>query len=98
IVCNLKLGNGMTLASFLGDIVQLREQQHTFNRLLSTVDNVYNEMLAIEKRLAETSERMLSAVAGVYGRKSSEYEMAGGTRRPERRRSSPSAEEAQPVV
>ncbi|MBW4484514.1 MAG: hypothetical protein KME14_18430 [Tildeniella torsiva UHER 1998/13D] len=95
---NLDLGNGMTLASFWADIDNMRDRQNKYNELLSTVDQLYNEMLAAEKALAEKSERMLNAVAVVYGRKSSEYEMAGGKRRSERRRSSQSAPDQQSVA
>lgn len=46
-------------------------------------------MLAMEKDLAELSERILSAVSVKYGRNSTEYEMAGGVRRSERRSRQP---------
>lgn len=95
---NLDMGNGLTLASFWADIDEMRDRQKKYNELLSTVDQLYNEMLAAEKALAEKSERMLNAVAVVYGRNSSEYEMAGGRRRSERRRSSRSAPDQQSVA
>lgn len=83
---NLDLGNGMTLRSFWTEIDQLRDQQTLYNKLLSNVDQVYNELLAEERQLARKSEKMLKSIAVVYGQDSSEYEMAGGTRRPERKR------------
>ncbi|MBE9139770.1 hypothetical protein IQ254_21660 [Nodosilinea sp. LEGE 07088] len=95
---NLDMGNGMTLVSFWADIDDLRDRQKKYNELLSTVDQLYNEMLAAEKALAEKSERMLNAVAVVYGRNSSEYEMAGGKRRSERRRTSQPAPGQQSVA
>jgi hypothetical protein len=95
---NLDMGNGMTLESFWADIDDVRDLQKKYNELLSTVDQLYHEMLDTEKALAEKSERMLNAVAVVYGRKSSEYEMAGGTRRSERRRSRQSSGEQQSVA
>ncbi|MBE9111132.1 hypothetical protein IQ273_17135 [Nodosilinea sp. LEGE 07298] len=84
---NLDMGNGMTLNEFWAAIDDMRDRQKKYNEILSTVDQLYNEMIDAEKALAERSERMLNAVAVVYGRNSSEYEMAGGKRRPERRRS-----------
>ncbi len=36
--------------------------------------------------MSDTSERMLAGVAAKYGRDSTEYEMAGGTKKSERRR------------
>lgn len=98
IATNLDLGNGMTLTSFWADIDDMRDRQKKYNEILSTVDQLYNEMIDAEKALAEKSERMLNAVAVVYGRKSSEYEMAGGKRRAERRRTSPSAGGQQPAA
>lgn len=95
---NLDMGNGMTLTSFWADIDNLRDRQKQYNELLSKVDQLYNEMLNAEKALAEKSERMLNAVAVVYGRNSSEYEMAGGKRRSERRRSSRSVPDQQSVA
>lgn len=83
---DLDLGNGMTLEGFWADLDGLREKQNEYNSLLSKVDQAYNELLAEEQRLSEVAEKMLSAVAVKYGRSSTEYEMAGGVRRPERRR------------
>lgn len=77
----------MTVQSFGADIEALYNKQKQYNPLRSSVDQIYNELLATTKSLAEKSERMLNAVAVVYGRNSSEYEMAGGNRRAERRRS-----------
>jgi len=53
-----------------------------------------------EKALAGTTSMMLTGVALKYGKDSSEYEMAGGTRKSERRKrsvSQPVAAEAVPV-
>ena len=41
---------------------------------------------AAEKAIRDLSERMLAGVASKYGKDSSEYEMAGGTRKSERKR------------
>ncbi|PSN14477.1 hypothetical protein C7293_11425 [filamentous cyanobacterium CCT1] len=94
----LDMGNDMTLDEFWAAIEDMRDRQNKYNELLSTVDQLYNEMITAEKALAERSERMLNAVAVVYGRNSSEYEMAGGKRRSERRRSSRPAVDQQSVA
>lgn len=83
----LDMGNGMTLSAFWHEIEDLRDMQQRYNQLLSSVDQLYNEMLAQETVVAERAENMLNAVKIVYGRNSSEYEMAGGKRRSERKRS-----------
>mgnify|MGYP006288141379 FL=1 len=82
----LDLGNGLTLANFQKKVEEMRDKQTVYNRRLSGVDQAYNDMLDTEKDLAQLTERMLTAVAAIYGRNSNEYEMAGGTRRQERRR------------
>jgi hypothetical protein len=74
----LDLGNGMTLNAYRQRLNALRDQQNHYNRLLSKVDQTYNDLLDAERELAEWSDLMLRAVAVVYGRSSSQYEMAGG--------------------
>jgi hypothetical protein len=75
----LDLGNGMTLNAYRQRLNALRERQNQYNRLLSKVDQIYNDLLDAERELAEWSDLMLRAVAVVYGRSSSQYEMAGGS-------------------
>jgi hypothetical protein len=95
----LDLGNGLTLANFQKKVEEMRDKQTVYNRRLSGVDQAYNDMLDTEKDLAQLTERMLTAVAAIYGRDSNEYEMAGGTRRKERRRRKATAQTSeQPVV
>jgi hypothetical protein len=89
IQADLDLGNGMTVEAYTAAVEAMRNTQNNYNTLLSSVDQAYNDMLAMERNLAELSERMLSAVAVKYGRNSTEYEMAGGVRRSERRSRQP---------
>jgi len=89
IQADLDLGNGMTVEAYTAAVEAMRNTQNKYNTLLSSVDQAYNDMLAMEKNLAELSERMLSAVGVKYGRNSTEYEMAGGVRRSERRSRQP---------
>jgi hypothetical protein len=84
---DLNLGDDLTLASFWEDIQNLRTLQQDYNQHLSSLDDKYNKILVAEKALSTKSERLLKAVAVLYGPDSSEYEMAGGRRRSERRRS-----------
>jgi len=79
ISAKLDLGNGMTLNAYRQRLNTLRDRQAQYNRLLSNVDQTYNDLLDAERELAEWSDLMLKAVAVVYGRSSSEYEMAGGS-------------------
>lgn len=89
---DLDLGNGMTLNAYRQRLNTLRDRQTHYNRLLSNVDQTYNDLLNAERELAEWSDLMLKAVAVVYGRSSSEYEMAGGSPLESRRRHSRSGQ------
>jgi len=82
----LDLSNGLTLAYFTETIQSVQAKHDAYNQALSTVDSLYNELLAAEKVLADLKERMLTGVAAKYGKDSSEYEQAGGTRKSERKR------------
>jgi len=82
---SLDLGNGLTLANFSQQIQSVRQKQDAYNQALSTVDTLYNDLLAAEKVLADLNERMLTGAAARYGKDSSEYEQAGGTRKSERK-------------
>ncbi len=82
----LDLGTGLTLAAYRAEVVSVQAKQDAYNTLLSQVDQSYNEFQAAEKSIRDLSERMLAGVASKYGKDSSEYEMAGGTRKSERKR------------
>ena len=56
--------------------------------LLSKIDAAFNLFLDAERSLSEMSEGMLMGVAMKFGMRSSQYEMAGGRRRGEKRRAS----------
>lgn len=84
----LDFGKGRSNAAFNNKINEVRAKLDTYNTLLSTVDAAYNDFIESEKELATLSEKMLANVGVEYGKDSTEYEMAGGVRRSERRRSS----------
>jgi hypothetical protein len=82
----LDLGNGLTLAEYNQAIDAVQASIDAYNEALSQVDNASNSVQAGEKRLRDLSELMLIAVAAKYGKDSSEYEMAGGTRKSDRKK------------
>jgi len=82
----LSFGTGLSNDAFSAQVNAVRADLDTYNTLLSKVDEAYNELAASEQVLATLSENMLMSVAIKYGKKSNEYEMAGGARRGERRR------------
>ena len=84
---SLDLGNGLSVEVYSTAIDDTDQKIEAYNTALSTITQLASDAAQAEKNLADLSERMLSTVAGRYGRKSDEYEMAGGTKRSNRRRS-----------
>ncbi len=83
----LDFGNGLTTAAFDKLLDDAQKSLKAYNTLLSETDQAYNSFQSLEKALADMSDRMLTGIATQYGKNSNEYEMAGGTRKSERRRS-----------
>ncbi|WP_417910675.1 hypothetical protein [Candidatus Electronema sp. PJ] len=77
---DLDLGNGLTVAVFNAQIMEMQTALATYNALLAQADAAGNAVNAIEKNISALSTRMLAGVGVKYGKDSSEYEMAGGTR------------------
>jgi hypothetical protein len=85
----LDLGNGMTVPNYEKTINDFTTLLGQYNTALSTVDDFYNQCIDSLKGITDMSERMLSGVGFKYTKNSSEYEMAGGTRKSERRKPTP---------
>jgi uncharacterized protein YukE len=83
---NLDLGNGLTVAAFDNEIAEVQTTLEQYNTLLAQADAVLNELNDREKKLGTKSGRMLAGVGVMFGKDSSEYEMAGGTRTSEIKR------------
>jgi uncharacterized protein YukE len=80
------LGNGVTASAYEQKIKATNDSLDAYNTSLSTVDEKLNEVVSNEKVLRDYNEQVLNAVAGKYGKDSSEYEMAGGKRKSERKK------------
>jgi hypothetical protein len=80
------LGDGLSVEIYAQKAELLRSQLATYNESLSFADRALNAVQDTEKEIRDLSERMLIAVAARYGKDSYEYEMAGGTRKSERKR------------
>jgi hypothetical protein len=85
----LDLGNNITVANYETQINLLTTKLSTYNTALSTIDDLYNECITQIKVLKDWNERVLTGVATKYGKSSSQYEMAGGKRKNERRKPTP---------
>jgi len=83
----LDLGNGMTVSNYEKSISDFTGLLGQYNTALSTVDDLYNQCTESLKGVKGLNERMLSGVGFKYTKDSSEYEMAGGTRKSERKKS-----------
>ncbi|MDZ8081640.1 MAG: hypothetical protein RMY36_004210 [Nostoc sp. SerVER01] len=77
----LDLGHGLTIEAYSRYIDDTRATLEAHNTLVSNVDESRKMMDQKDKGLLELSERMLSAVATIYGRDSMEYSKAGGSSR-----------------
>jgi hypothetical protein len=86
---NLDFDNGFSLANYSKMLQDVKGKLAAHNRARSLVDSTQNDLLEAERALNDYSEHMLLNVASRYGKNSNEYEMAGGTRKSERRRSRP---------
>ena len=82
----LDLGNNITVANYETEVDALTTNLATYNTALSTVDNLYNVCIAQLDVIKDWNERVLSGVATKYGKNSTEYEMAGGVRKSERKK------------
>ena len=82
----LDLGDGATIESFKVLIEHTRTQVEYYNTLLSSIDAAKTSVVEAEKLLSALSEKMLIGVAFKYGKDSQEYQMAGGTRKSDRKR------------
>ncbi|RAM50365.1 MAG: hypothetical protein C6Y22_17350 [Hapalosiphonaceae cyanobacterium JJU2] len=83
---DLDLGNGLSIEVFTNAVENTREKLKIYNTILSKLDQASSEVSEAEQNLSTLSERMMNGIASKFGKDSSEYEMAGGTRRKQRRR------------
>jgi hypothetical protein len=84
---NLDLGGGLTLSKFRQLIADGRAKLSTYNQTLALADQQGNDVGAAEKAAKDYSSRMLAGIGATRGTDSNEYEMAGGTRDSERKKS-----------
>ena len=82
----LDLGNSLTLDNYNLAITNVQAKLDNYNTVLSAVDAAHRALKEAERSLADLSENMLIAVAYKYGKNSTEYEMAGGVRKTDRKR------------
>ncbi|MBT3168412.1 MAG: hypothetical protein HN952_02635 [Candidatus Cloacimonetes bacterium] len=81
----LDLGNGKDVPAYKNKIKEMEDALAIYNQKLAELDELYNALCAKENILCAFNTEILSAIKGLYGRDSNEYEQAGGTRYSERK-------------
>ena len=84
----LDLANGITIPNYETEIKAMVTKLDVYNSALSTIDDLYNDCIAQIEVLKDWNERVLTGVATKFGKDSSQYEMAGGKRKSERKKPS----------
>ncbi len=85
----LDFSNGFSIATYNTKVIELREKLAAYNQAQTIADKTHNALIEAERELNTYSEQMLLNVASHYGKNSDEYEMAGGTRRSDRKKARP---------
>ena len=82
----LDLSNNITVANYEKEVDILNTNLGAYNTALSTVDDLYNVCIGQIDIIKDWNERILAGVATKYGKNSSQYEMAGGVKKSERKK------------
>ena len=83
----LNLGGGCTTVTVEKKVSEVRAKLQKYHTLLTQADAASNELESAEKELAQLSKKVLKGVAVQFDEDSSEYEMVGGVRPSDRKRS-----------
>ena len=81
----LDLGNTINVTNYETQINLLSSKISSYNTALSTIDDLYNDCIAQLDVVKDWNERILTGIATKYGKTSSQYEMAGGKRKGEKK-------------
>ena len=82
-------GTVFSIADFESKINEVAALEAEYNKTLSEADVKRTALRKGEKELLDDRERILTAIAFMYGKDSEEYVAAGGTRKSERKRPRP---------
>jgi hypothetical protein len=82
----LDLGSNINVGNYETQVQLLATKLSAYNTALSTIDDLYNSCIAQIDVVKDWNERILTGVATKYGKNSSQYEMAGGVRKSERKK------------
>ena len=82
-------GTGFSIADFESKINELAIMQAEYNKARSDLDAQLSSLREEERELLDYRERILTAIAFVYGKDTPQYVAAGGIRKSERKRPRP---------
>ncbi|BBD61594.1 hypothetical protein NIES2109_44270 [Nostoc sp. HK-01] len=82
----LDVGEGLTVTDYTEKIEKMRQLLESYNTTLSSIDVLLTQIVENEEHLADYSENILRGIAYKFGNNSHEYQMAGGTRKSDRKR------------
>lgn len=82
-------GTGFTLAEYETSLNELRSILASYNTSIGISDQLLTQLKTKEKTVRDMRERLLTAIAFIYGKDSDEYVAAGGIRKSERKRPRP---------
>ena len=85
----LDLGNGINIAGYEIELNKFNETINKYNTTLSSIDDLYNAYEAQKIVVRDWNERILAGVATKYGKNTSQYEMAGGVKKSDRKKATP---------
>jgi hypothetical protein len=85
----LNLGKGLSVSEFSTQVEILQAKLEGYNAMVNALAQQREEIDTMERSLRGTSERILGAVASIYGKESDEYEVAGGVKRVRLRKRKP---------
>ncbi|MBP4138724.1 hypothetical protein [Flavobacterium geliluteum] len=85
----LDLGNGINVPNYEKQVTLLSNKLNSYNTALSTLDDLYNDCIEQIRIIKDWNERILTGVATKYGKNSTQYEMAGGKKKSDRKKAKP---------
>lgn len=82
-------GTGFSITDFETVLAELSTILGTYNTSIAATDRLGAQLREKEKQARDFRERLLTAIAFIYGKNSDEYVAAGGIRKSERKRPRP---------
>jgi hypothetical protein len=79
-------GTGFSVSDYESNLNELKSILGLYNTTIASADQLAIQLRDKEKEIRDLRERVLTAIAFIYGKDSDEYVAAGGVRKSERKR------------